>query len=54
MLTIDEIKTRMADRNLSEVARRIGVTRVWLSYIVNGHRQPSADMLRRISDYLTE
>ena len=52
MLTIDQIRERMGDRNISEVARRIGVTRVWLSYIVNGHCVPSPALQKKLSDYL--
>jgi len=52
MLTMDQIRERMSDRNISEVARRIGVTRVWLSYILNGHHVPSKELQQRLSDYL--
>ena len=52
MLTIEQIADRMSDRNLAEVARRLGVTRAWLSAIINGKAKPSYDMLLKISEYL--
>ena len=52
MLTMDQIRERMGDRNISEVARRIGVTRVWLSYIMNGRSIPSPALQQKLSDYL--
>jgi transcriptional regulator with XRE-family HTH domain len=51
-MTIEEIKRRLSDRNLAEVARRIGVTRAYLSYIVTGNRTPNAEMLAKIEGYL--
>ena len=51
-MTIEEIKRRLSDRNLAEVARRIGVTRAYLSYIVTGSRTPNAEMLAKIEGYL--
>lgn len=52
MLSIEEISQRMSDRNLSEVSRRLNITRPYLSAIVNGKAKPSYDMLKKISDYL--
>lgn len=52
MMTIDQIREKMADRNIAEVARRLGITRVWLSAILNGRGRPSYEMLERISAYL--
>ncbi len=54
LLTLDEIKRRLEDRNLSEVARRVGMNRqqVWL--IAAGHNtNPSYETIKRLSDYLT-
>jgi len=46
---VKELKTR----NLSQVARDISVTRVYLSHLANGKRpQVSWEMVKRISDYL--
>jgi transcriptional regulator with XRE-family HTH domain len=52
MLTIEQIKDRLSDRNLAEVARRVGVTRAYLSAITNDRVKPSYDMLVKLSDYL--
>ena len=55
MLTLREIRQRLADRNLSEVARRIGMHRQQLWVIVNGiNANPTARTLQRLSDYLTQ
>ena len=35
-MSLDEIKNKLSDRNLSEVARRVGVTRAYMSAIKTG------------------
>ena len=52
MLSIEQIKEGMADRNITQVAARVGVTRVWLSAILSGRGKPSYDMLEKLSNYL--
>lgn len=52
MLTIEEIREKMGDRNIAEVARRLDVTRAWLADIIKGRGKPSYSMLEKISDYL--
>lgn len=53
MLTPDKIRKALADRNLSEVARRIGMHRQQLWLIAAGiNRNPTAKTLEKISDYL--
>lgn len=55
MLTINQIKEALADRNLSEVARRIGMRRQQLWLIVNGiSPNPTIKTMERISSYLEE
>lgn len=55
MLTIKQIKEALADRNLSEVARRIGMRRQQLWLIVNGiSPNPTLKTMQRISAYLEE
>jgi len=55
MLTINQIKEALADRNLSEVARRIGMRRQQLWLIVNGiSPNPTLKTMERISTYLEE
>lgn len=52
MLTMQEIKLRLQDRNISEVARRISVTRSYLSAVANGSKVPSRAFQQRLSNYL--
>lgn len=53
MLTLEKIRARLADRNLSEVARRIGMDRQQLWVIAVGKNDnPTIKTLKRISDYL--
>ena len=54
MLSIEQIRERMSDRNVSEVARRIGVTRVWLMMILKegSTATPSYKLLCKLNDYL--
>lgn len=53
MMTVEQVKKAMADRNLSEVARRIGMRRQQLWLIVNGvSANPTIKTLERISGYL--
>jgi transcriptional regulator with XRE-family HTH domain len=53
MLNLEQIKEKLSDKNLSEVGRRIGVTRAYLSAICRGYASnPSYQMLKKISDYL--
>lgn len=55
MLTIDKIKERLGDRNLTEVARRAGLT-YWQVYnMANGKTlQPSYEVVKALSDYLDD
>lgn len=53
MLTKEEVIEKLKTMNLSEVAREVGVTRVYLSNLANGGRpQVSYDMIERLSNYL--
>lgn len=53
MLTKDEMIQELKTRNLSEVARNVDVTRVYLSRIAGGkHPHISWEMVKKISDYL--
>jgi predicted transcriptional regulator len=53
MLTLDEIKRRLADRNLSEVARQSGVYYITLTNIMSGATaDPKYSTLKALSDYL--
>lgn len=53
MMTLKQIRAVLADRNMSEVARRIGMSRQQLWLIVNGiSPNPTIKTLERISEYL--
>lgn len=53
MLKLEEIIQRLQDRNLSTVARAIGVTPAYLSAIKRGvNTNPSYDVVKSLSDYL--
>ena len=53
MMTLDQIREKLTDKNLSEVARRIGVTGAYLSAIVRGVKvNPSYEIVKKLSDYL--
>lgn len=52
-MKLDEVKRRLRDRNLSEVARQCGMNRqtVWL--IASGvTRNPSYEQVQKLVDYL--
>ena len=54
MLTLKEIRAELSDRNLAEVARRVGMSRQQLWLIANGvNANPTLRTLERLSDYLT-
>lgn len=53
MMTLKQIRAALADRNISEVARRIGMSRQQLWLIVNGiSPNPTIKTIERISEYL--
>lgn len=52
MLNIEQIRERLSDRNLSEVARRLKITRPYLSAIKNGRVTPSYKLVEKLSDYI--
>ena len=54
LLSLPEIQRRLEDRNLSEVARRVGMTRQQVWSIASGlNTNPSYETIKRLSDYLT-
>lgn len=52
MLTIEQMRARLADRNLKTVADNIGVHEQTIYRIVNGTTKPSYETLAKLSDYL--
>lgn len=53
MLTLEEIRKALSDRNLREVARRTGVHYNVIYRIANGTTNPSYASCKALSDYLT-
>lgn len=52
MLDLEQLKKRMNGENLAVMARKLNVTRSYLSALKNGTRlNPSYDMVKRLSDY---
>jgi len=52
MLTVEEIKSMLKDRNLAKVARALGCSRATLSGYMRGEFRPSDEMLKKLSDYI--
>ena len=53
MLSIEEIRERLEDRNLAAVARKMKCTRSYLHYVRSGKQTPKdTDLLVRLSEYL--
>ena len=53
MLTIEQIRERLADANLSKVAERSGVHYATLYRLIKGH-EPMYATVKALSDYLTQ
>jgi transcriptional regulator with XRE-family HTH domain len=54
MLTIEEIRERLKDRNLRAVSEFTGVNYAALCNIYKGASNPSYRTLKTLSDYLTQ
>jgi predicted transcriptional regulator len=53
MLTLEQIRDSLDDKNLAEVGRKTGVTRAYLAAIRGGLRvNPSYSVVKKLSDYL--
>lgn len=53
MLTLEEIKAALSDRNLREVSRRTGISYANLYAIATGRRDnPTYKVVSKISEYL--
>lgn len=54
MMTLEEIKQKLSDRNLMEVSRRTGVSYRTIFGISNGtNKNPSYESVRAIVEYLS-
>lgn len=54
MLTIEQIRERLADRNLHQVAERAGIHRHTLYRIANGTTSSTYETIKKLSDYLEQ
>lgn len=53
MLSLEQIRDRLDDKNLAEIGRKIGVTRAYLAALRGGLRvNPSYTLIKQLSDYL--
>jgi predicted transcriptional regulator len=52
MPTLEEIKTLLADRNLSEVSRRSGVPYAMLYKFATGRVEPKYETIKVLAEYL--
>lgn len=53
MLTLEEVKKRLSDRNLKEVSRRTGISYANIYAIATGRREnPTYKVIAKLSDYL--
>jgi len=54
MLTLEEVRRRLADRNLSAVSRMIGMPYSTLYAVASGREEkPTYATVKALSDYLT-
>lgn len=54
MLTLDQLRTALDDRNLEKVASRTGIHRNTIAAIRNGtNANPTYATMKTLSDYLT-
>ena len=54
MLTPDEIRTRLSDRNIRAVAVGAGLHPNTVYAFVRGDTEPTYETVKRLSDYLTD
>ncbi len=52
MMTIEDIRAALADRNLREVARRSGISYRTLWALARGKTDPAYATVKAVSDYL--
>ena len=54
MLNIEQLKERLSDRNISKVARKIGISRQYISQALSGREQASQNLVEKLNKYLEE
>lgn len=53
MLTLEQIRHALTDRNLREVSRRTGIHYMTLGRIKNGQSMPAYPTAQKLSEYLS-
>lgn len=54
MLTIEELKLLLKDRNIAQVSRETGLHANVIYRVVNGHSKPSYDTIVALSNYINK
>jgi len=54
ILSLEEIRHKLRDRNLTKVAKNANVSRPVLYQIINNETDPKFSTVERLSDYLQE
>lgn len=55
MLTLEQIKEKLQDRNLSKVGREVKITPSYIAAIAKGTKKnPGYEIVKKLSDYLEE
>jgi len=55
MMTLEQIRKKLEGKNMSEIARRIGVTGAYLSAIKRGDKlNPSYEVIKKLSEALRD
>ena len=52
MLTIEQIRESLQDRNLTKVSDATGVSKATIYRICSGAENPSYDAVKKLSDYI--
>lgn len=55
MMTLEDIKKKLEGKNYSEVARKAGITRAYVSAIMAGkHLNPRYETIKKLSEVLSD
>ena len=54
MLNIEQIRKKMEDRNISKVARKIGISKQYICQALSGKESASKNLLDKLNKYLEE
>lgn len=55
MMTLEDIKKKLEGKNYSEVARKAGITRAYVSAIMAGkHLNPRYETIKKLSEALSD